>query len=896
MEDDEEVDYGSDSLGDLSDTSVLDTLSRSHEASESTGSSASVMHEEAMEPDSDSELDSGPIQDEEVGLVAGGYAEHELLRRVRVLQLVGHEPWQARKTFVELLKTGSKSRKGACNKRWVFTDCLTPIPPSLSEGAATSSTSRFLPRTSADCADAFDAMQQARKDADAQLDSLGVPQTAELARMERKRKMRELRATVKRGRRPKMGERVTKEPKGDGYAQKRVDEFPGESLIVSNGKLFCQGCTSEVSMRKCVLVQHILKSKSHRKKVEAWNAKLEHQKKTIEVCAYHSSRTPGTHHITLAPPFCVCQMLERERERSPDLQGGCVRKEVQEYRFAVVRTLMGCGIPLNKLDTGLSALLSRSGHTTSSIADMRQYVPLVQAAEVDELWSEIEDQWLSIIFDGTTRVGEIVALLARYCTEDFYLKHKLLGVKTAKRHMNGVELSGTLIRLMTQRAGPNSLDRTLADARDSCSTNGVAVRCLQNSCLPKLLDMKCISHTLNNCAKHMDFEVLDEWLTPWLRLMSHSHQAKQLWAELIGRTPKLFSKVRWWSRWECASELATCFAFLRRLLDMLQQHQVGEATTEALVEFWNDVTKRDQLELELAVVMDASIFCEKTYRLEGDRLEILFVYEDIEAIRVMGRMLAAGDDATTMPNVAALLRRRTKVQLNTPVYEWFGPPHSAYFKGKVSKLPTAAAPEAYTVRYTDGGTLRVDVNELTSSIDVRELPEWQKSREHLLGAFTYLEDRLRDNCDAPYALAGMYDVCYVVRAFDPTWVTTGGELDSAFIADRLSVLPWLDVMTLRSLAKELPDYLVACSAFNDVSRRSISDFTDAVLGFWRTVTHLCKTWRFEARRAFCLTPNSASSERVFARLKLMFGEMQTNSLSDYVEGALMLAQNERVLG
>ena len=64
MEDDEEVDYGSDSLGDLSDTSVLDTLSRSHEASESTGSSASVMHEEAMEPDSDSELDSGPIQDE----------------------------------------------------------------------------------------------------------------------------------------------------------------------------------------------------------------------------------------------------------------------------------------------------------------------------------------------------------------------------------------------------------------------------------------------------------------------------------------------------------------------------------------------------------------------------------------------------------------------------------------------------------------------------------------------------------------------------------------------------------------------------------------------------------------------------------------------------------------
>ena len=394
----------------------------------------------------------------------------------------------------------------------------------------------------------------------------------------------------------------------------------------------------------------------------------------------------------------------------------------------------------------------------------------------------------------------------------------------------------------------------------------------------------------------MEFEVLDEWLTPWLRLMSHSHQAKQLWAELIGKTPQLFSKVRWWSRWECAAELATCFAFLRRLLALLQQHQVGEATTEALLALWNDEAKRDQLELELAVVLDAEIFCEKTYRLEGDRLEILFVHEDIEAIRIRGRMIASGDDASTMPNVAALLRRRTKVQLNTPVSDWFGPPHNSYYKGKVTKLPTAAAPESYIVTYSDGGWVSVDVNELSSSIDVRELPEWQDSREQLLGAFTYLEDRLHDNCEAAYALSGMYEVCAVVRAFDPTWVKSSGVLDSAFVSDRLCVLPWLDRDTLQALVRELPDYLAACNAFNDISRRSINDFTDAVLGFWRTITNKCKTWRFEARRAFCLTPNSAASERVFARLKMMFGEMQTHSLSDYVEGALMLAQNGRVLG
>lgn len=50
-----------------------------------------------------------------------------------------------------------------------------------------------------------------------------------------------------------------------------------------------------------------------------------------------------------------------------------------------------------------------------------------------------------------------------------------------------------------------------------------------------------------------------------------------------------------------------------------------------------------------------------------------------------------------------------------------------------------------------------------------------------------------------------------------------------------------------------------------------------------------------ARIVFSIPPTSAASERVFARVKQMFGEQQLSGLGDRVEVGLMLAQNGRVL-
>lgn len=208
---------------------------------------------------------------------------------------------------------------------------------------------------------------------------------------------------------------------------------------------------------------------------------------------------------------------------------------------------MGCGIPFYKLDQGLKRLLQRSGTSLGDIADLkRSYIPLVRKREYEMLREELAGQHFSVIFDGTTRCGEVLSVVLRFCTDDFRIVHRLIALRTAAKHMSGAQLSAMIVRILVHTVGVDALDRVIASTRDSCSTNGAALTALKQGALPNLVDVLCFSHTLHNCAKHMNLAVLESWLTPWFHLMSHSHAAKAKWRALIEVAPKLFSQVRWW--------------------------------------------------------------------------------------------------------------------------------------------------------------------------------------------------------------------------------------------------------------------------------------------------------------------------------------------------------------
>ena len=67
------------------------------------------------------------------------------------------------------------------------------------------------------------------------------------------------------------------------------------------------------------------------------------------------------------------------------------------------------------------------------------------------------------------------------------------------------------------------------------------------------------------------------------------------------------------------------------------------------------VTHRDALEAQLAVMMDVSGIVKLIYDMEGDRLEILLVFDRLQMLRSIGNSLRTKQDGL-LPNVDAVLR------------------------------------------------------------------------------------------------------------------------------------------------------------------------------------------------------------------------------------------------
>ena len=139
--------------------------------------------------------------------------------------------------------------------------------------------------------------------------------------------------------------------------------------------------------------------------------------------------------------------------------------------------------------------------------------------------------------------------------------------------------------------------------------------------------------------------------------------------------------------------------------------------------------------------------------------------------------------------------------------------------------------------------------------------------------FTYLHNRMHDNCAEPYKMSSNVALFKAVRMFDPKravqLMTTARSIDVL-----AAQMPLLDEHNLVARMKsELASYLLAAQPF-DCDTSDIAEET-------------------AARMVFAMSPNSASCERVFSLLKAFFGDGQDSLYADFIELALMRAFNKR---
>mmetsp|Transcript_89541 Transcript_89541/g.269143 ORF Transcript_89541/g.269143 Transcript_89541/m.269143 type:complete len:183 (-) Transcript_89541:79-627(-) len=114
----------------------------------------------------------------------------------------------------------------------------------------------------------------------------------------------------------------------------------------------------------------------------------------------------------------VKEFLQQYFQEHPNEETASKSPEVQLYRWRVVEACLYAGIAMEKIDD-LRELLERGGTELTDSHHLKAFVPKIEAFEHARLLKELEGQRVCVIFDGTTRLGECIAVLLRWCPPGF---------------------------------------------------------------------------------------------------------------------------------------------------------------------------------------------------------------------------------------------------------------------------------------------------------------------------------------------------------------------------------------------------------------------------------------------------------------------------------------------
>ena len=264
--------------------------------------------------------------------------------------------------------------------------------------------------------------------------------------------------------------------------------------------------------------------------------------------------------------------------------GSTLPAEIRLFRFEIVECVISGGIPLSKLDI-LRPLLEKCGHRLTHSANLREIIPAVLEKEREKLLSELESvKEASVIFDGTARMGEALAIIVRFVQEDFIPTQRLIRLEVLAKALKGDELAQRLMSCLAVKHnfGPNTI---IGGIRDGASVNEAALRQLKFF-YSNLFDVVCFSHTIDNVGNHFEFRILDSFIQYWVSLFAHSFNARLLWKEKTGQAMRTHSDTRWWSKWEILQQALCYFGDIEPFLR--ENEEMSPAMRRHLLEIFDD--------------------------------------------------------------------------------------------------------------------------------------------------------------------------------------------------------------------------------------------------------------------------------------------------------------------
>ena len=304
--------------------------------------------------------------------------------------------------------------------------------------------------------------------------------------------------------------------------------------------------------------------------------------------------------------------------------------EQRVYRVKVLKTFMRAGVPISKLEY-FRDLLEEKAMRLTERSHMLDFVPFVLEEEKSLIKEEIKNKDLSIIYDGTTRLGEVLAIVVRYI-DGWNINQRLVCLQFLAKSMAGEELARQLISTLSATYGIQS-NTILAAMRDGASVNNVALSVLK-VIYPNIMDVRCFSHTLDIVGNKFKTPLLATFSSYWISLFSHSPRTKMLWKDNTGKAMASYSKTRWWSKWEIFHQLVVQFGDIEPFLSA--HPEIGPSLRSKLLDILHDPNQLGQLKMELAAVIDiGEQFVKTTYNLEGEGALMINCFEEIAKLRAL---------------------------------------------------------------------------------------------------------------------------------------------------------------------------------------------------------------------------------------------------------------------
>ena len=152
--------------------------------------------------------------------------------------------------------------------------------------------------------------------------------------------------------------------------------------------MFCNACREEVSLKSSSVRNHTRSTKHNEGKKKLAKRVVREQEIALSLKAHNAE----TH-----------------------LVGETLPEEQQVFRVKVVTTFLRAGVPLGKLDH-FNELLEEGAYHLTDRHNLSDLVPFIQTQEKKQIMAEINGRDISVIFDGTCRLGEaLYALLFDTC-------------------------------------------------------------------------------------------------------------------------------------------------------------------------------------------------------------------------------------------------------------------------------------------------------------------------------------------------------------------------------------------------------------------------------------------------------------------------------------------------